>query len=195
MVVEMKGFELFEGKGKCSLCHLSEVESNEPGQLFTDFRFENIGIPKNTQNPWYSMNTIFNREGTNWTDPGLSAFLKQVPQYTMFAAESYGKHQVPTLRNIDKRPAEGFIKAYSHNGYFKSLKEIVHFYNTRDALPLSETVTNPQPGINCWQKPEVLENINKIETGNLGLSSKEESAIVEFLKTLSDGYILMDKKQ
>ena len=28
-----------------------------------------------------------------------------------------------------------FVKAYGHNGYFKSLKAIVHFYNTRDVLP------------------------------------------------------------
>ena len=43
--------------------------------------------------------------------------------------------EFPTLRNVDKRPRPDFIKAYGHNGYFKSLKEIVHFYNTRDALP------------------------------------------------------------
>jgi cytochrome c peroxidase len=40
-----------------------------------------------------------------------------------------------TLRNVDKRPRPDFVKAYGHNGYFKSLKEIVHFYNTRDTLP------------------------------------------------------------
>ena len=28
-----------------------------------------------------------------------------------------------------------FVKAYGHNGYFTSLKSIVHFYNTRDVLP------------------------------------------------------------
>ena len=32
-------------------------------------------------------------------------------------------------------PSPDFVKAYGHNGYFKSLKEIVHFYNTRDMLP------------------------------------------------------------
>lgn len=188
--VEKKGLELFEGKGKCSICHLSQAESNIPGPLFTDFTFENVGIPKNLQNPWYSMDTMFNKEGVKWIDPGLADFLKQVPQYAMFASENYGKHQVPTLRNVDKRPNEGFVKAYGHNGYFKSLKELVHFYNTRDLLPMSATITDPQPGINCWPEPEVGKNINKTETGNLGLSQDEESAIVEFLKTLSDGYVL-----
>jgi cytochrome c peroxidase len=41
----------------------------------------------------------------------------------------------PTLRNVDKRPSPDFVKAYGHNGYFKSLKQIVHSYNTRDVLP------------------------------------------------------------
>jgi len=38
-----------------------------------------------------------------------------------------------TLRNVDKRPYPTFVKACGHYGYFKSLKSIVHFYNTRDA--------------------------------------------------------------
>jgi cytochrome c peroxidase len=166
----------------------SEPEGSFP--LFTNFRFENLGIPRNLQNPWYSMDTTFNSEGANWIDGGLADFIKGLPQYAMFAAENYGKHQVPTVRNVDKRPYAGFVKAYSHNGYFKSLEEIVHFYNTRDIFPFSEAISDPQPGVNCWPKPEVSENINKNETGNLGLTPEEESAIVEFLKTLSDGYIL-----
>jgi cytochrome c peroxidase len=113
-----------------------------------------------------------------------------VPQYAMFAGENYGRHQVPTLRNVDKRPSGAFVKAYGHNGYFKSLRDVVHFYNTRDLLPQTEEVSAPRPGVNCWPKPEVSENINKTETGNLGLTDEEESAIVEFLKTLSDGYVL-----
>ena len=44
----------------------------------------------------------------------------------------WGKQKVPTLRNVDLRPEKKFVKAYGHNGYFKSLEEIVHFYNTRD---------------------------------------------------------------
>jgi cytochrome c peroxidase len=187
---EMLGLDLFNGKAKCALCHLSQSGQDGSLPLFTDFRFENLGIPANPQNPWYTMDTIFNRSGAAWIDPGLADFLKEVPQFAMYAEENFGKHQVPTVRNVDKRPNEGFIKAYGHNGYFKSLEEIVHYYNTRDILPSFESVSDPQSGINCWPKPEVAENINKTETGNLGLSAEEESAIVEFLKTLSDGYII-----
>ena len=66
------------------------------------------------------------------------------------------------------------MKAYGHNGVFKTLKEIVHFYNTRD--------------VGAWPQPEVPANVNTDELGNLGLTPAEEDAIVAFLKTLSDGY-------
>ena len=85
-------------------------------------------------------------------------------------AVELGKQKVPTLRNVDLRPTKHFIKAYAHNGYFKSLEEIVHFYNTRDV-----------PGAG-WPPPEVAANINTTEMGNLGLNHGEELAIVAFLK-------------
>jgi cytochrome c peroxidase len=108
----------------------------------------------------------------------------------MFVSTTYGKHKVPTLRNVDKRPSEGFVRPYGHNGYFKSLQDIVHFYNTRDVLPRCESVEQPKPGVNCWPAPEVMQNINKGELGDLKLTPEEEGDIVEFLKTLSDGYKL-----
>jgi cytochrome c peroxidase len=92
------------------------------------------------------------------------------------ANENMGKFKVPTLRNVDKRPGNSFKKAYGHNGVFKSLKEVVHFYNTRD--------------VKDWAEPEVAENINEDELGNLGLTDKEEDAIIAFMKTLSDGYVI-----
>jgi cytochrome c peroxidase len=186
---EREGLKLFNGKAKCVKCHLTENQKDGTPPLFTDFTFENLGLPKNPQNPWYSMDTTFNKDGAAWIDPGLAGFLKGMPQYAMYAGENYGKHQVPTLRNVDKRPSPAYVKAYGHNGYFKNLEEIVHFYNTRDVLPSPEAVSDPKPGINCWPVPEVPENMNKTELGNLGLTPEEESAVVDFLKILSDGYV------
>ena len=68
------------------------------------------------------------------------------------------------------------------------MKEIVHFYNTRDVLGRCETAGDPRPGENCWPEPEVPSNLNRDELGNLGLTEKEEEAIVAFMSTLSDGY-------
>jgi cytochrome c peroxidase len=84
------------------------------------------------------------------------------------------------------RPRPEFVKAYTHNGYFKSLKEIVHFYNTRDKLPHCQQGAIGEKLI-CWPLPEVPQNVDKT-IGNLGLTNKEEDQLVAFLKTLTDGY-------
>jgi hypothetical protein len=42
--------------------------------------------------------------------------------------------------------------------------------------------------VNCWPAPEVALNVNRAELGDLHLTAADESAIVAFLKTLSDGY-------
>jgi len=168
---EAWGLELFNGKGMCAACHPSEVGPNGEPPLFTDFSYDNLGVPKNPQNPFYTMPPEFNPDGKDWIDPGLGGFLKGAGFGPEWYEPEWGKHKVPTLRNVDKRPTPNFVKAYGHNGFFKSLKEIVHFYNTRD--------------VEDWPAPEVAENINTDELGDLGLSDAEEDAIVDFLKTLS----------
>ena len=95
------------------------------------------------------------------------------------------------MRNVDLRPYENFVKAFGHNGYFKSLGGIVHFYNTRDVKPLCPVSYTEAEALaaDCWPPPEVPENVNTDELGDLGLTSDEEAAIVAFLKALSDGYM------
>jgi len=161
---EASGLELFNSK--CASCHISESIGETP-PLFTDFTFDNLGVPINPENPVYDYNPAF-------IDYGLGGFLLTRPDYISMAPVNMGKQKVPTLRNVDKRPGIGFTKAYMHNGVFKSLKEVVHFYNTRDD--------------GSWPAPEVSANVNKVDLGNLGLTDREENAIVAFMKTLSDGY-------
>lgn len=177
--LELKGKAVFNGKGKCSKCHI--ITGKKP--LFTDFTYDNLGVPKNPENPVYNYNPAF-------IDKGLGGFLASRPDYALYALQNKGKQKVPTLRNVDKRPSADFVKAFGHNGYFKSLEEIVHFYNTRDVLPRCETLgSTAKPGENCWPAPEVPENVNTAELGNLKLSIEEEAALVAFMKTLSDGYM------
>ncbi|MGB5615143.1 MAG: cytochrome C, partial [Sedimenticolaceae bacterium] len=63
---------------------------------------------------------------------------------------------------------------YMHNGVFKTLFSVISFYNTRDVA--------------SWPAPEVAENVNREELGNLGLTTPEVEDLVAFLKTLSDGW-------
>jgi cytochrome c peroxidase len=169
---EKSGMALFNGKANCSNCHVSTGVGGVP-PLFTDYSYDNLGVPKNPLNPFYT-EPAYNPLGASWVDEGLGGYLATVPELASQAASEMGKFKVPTLRNVAKKPYPGYVKAYGHNGYFKSLWAIVHFYNTRDILP--------------WPAPEVAANVNSTELGNLGLTRHEEDDIVAFLRTLSDGY-------
>lgn len=178
---EKRGFALFKGKGKCALCHIIKGKN----ALFTDFTYDNLGIPKNPENPVYTYDPGF-------VDYGLGGFLMAAGFPAVVYAPEMGKVKVPTLRNVDLRPDPDFVKSYGHNGYFKSLESIVHFYNTRDVKPRcpGDYTDSEAMAAGCWPPPEVAENVNTAELGNLGLSPEEEAAIVAFLKTLSDQSVL-----
>lgn len=176
---ERRGFSLFTGKGQCSACHTSQGQK----ALFTDYTFDNLGVPKNPANPVYAYNPDF-------VDLGLGGHLAMRDDYARYADANMGKHKVPTLRNVGLGASDDFVKAYGHNGYFKSLYGVVHFYNTRDVLPTCQgDYTEAQAlAAKCWPAPEVADNMNTDELGDLGLSYDDEMAIVAFLETLSDGY-------
>ena len=174
----------------CAVCHVSHVPGPEgTPPLFTDFTFENIGVPINPENPFYDMDEILldddspiNPLGEAFVDFGLGDFLRSRDEWADKAFENDGKHKVPTVRNVDSRPGGLFPKAFMHNGVFKTLKEVVHFYNTRDVADEN------------WPPPEVDRNVNRdilegVPLGNLELTEEDEDAIVAFLRTLSDGFM------
>jgi cytochrome c peroxidase len=176
---EWRGLQLFMGendndgilvKGEgamCAACHVADwtavadyalpVVSPDWAPMgmvppvFTDFTYDNLGVPKNEEYPLTDAPV----------DLGLGPIVGD-------DAEN-GKFKVMTLRNI------GLTAPYAHNGFFKTLDDITHFYNTRDV---------PAEG---WAKPEVPGTVNFDELGNLGLGLEEETALVQFMKTLSDG--------
>lgn len=175
---ERLGYSLFQGKAQCKACHLSSGRN----ALFTDYTFDNLGVPKNPENPVYATHP-------DYVDRGLGGYLATRADYKGYAADNVGKQKVPTLRNVALGAGE-YEKAYGHNGYFKSLWSIVHFYNTRDVLATCPgDYTEAQAlAANCWPAPEVAANVNTAELGDLGLTYEEERAIVAYLETLSDGY-------
>ena len=152
---EQRGLQLFNGKGNCAACHPSTSVDGKTPPLFTDFSYDNLGVPRNMEYPFYQMNP------SPYPDLGLGKIVNDSGQN--------GKFKVMTLRNI------ALTAPYSHNGYFKTLKEIVHYYNTKNT--------------GLWPEPDVAENVNTTELGNLGLTYQEEDDIVAFLMTLSDGFL------
>jgi cytochrome c peroxidase len=158
---EERGMELYINKGLCANCHVITPDPQARRVLFTDHTYDNLGIPKDPDNPFYTIPRAHNPAGRDAIDLGLGEIVK--------SNEENGKFRVPTLRNIE------LTAPYGHNGFFKTLEDIVHFYNVRD-------VTSEYP------PAEYAENINIDELGDLGLTPQEESDIVAFMKTLTDGY-------
>ncbi|MGB2634989.1 MAG: cytochrome c peroxidase [Candidatus Acidiferrum sp.] len=198
---EARGYALFRGKARCNECHRDGGPGEEP--LFTDFTASNLGVPRNGAVQFYfeaapdKHGYSANPEGASYRDLGVGHFLRKLQSlsgqlnpdscWISLAPKYEGKFQVPTLRNVDMRPRPDFVKAYMHNGYFKSLKEVVHFYNTRDVLPTCKPGAYGEK-ITCWPPPENPVNVNARQLGNLHLTDQEEDDIVAFLRTLTDDY-------
>jgi cytochrome c peroxidase len=153
---------------ECDNCHTIDSEGGVPA-LFTDFSYYNIGLPQNIT----FLNNL-NRNQISNSDGGLGTILlnSNDPTWRLLAPEYMGAFKTPTLRNVAKGEAN---KTFMHNGVLKSLKEVVHFYNTRD--------TDPR-----WAAPEFPENMNTRRVGRLRLTNTEEDAIIAFMRTLSDGW-------
>ena len=186
----------------------------DPAPLFTCFGYANLGLPKNPRDAFYyqtkpdSLGFTANPHGFEYKDLGLGAFLRggfgSAPnpnsEWAQYAPATDGQMQVATARNValvppqcptTEAPGPYFQKAFFHNGYIKSLKQLVHFYNTRDKYAHNVTSGHCPDGtvekVTCWPAPEVPQN-RDMTFGNLGLTEKEENQIVKFLQTLNDGF-------
>jgi cytochrome c peroxidase len=175
---ELRGLQLFndEKKGNCAACHPSQRRPDGGLPLFTDFSYDNLGVPRNPQNPFYALERRFNPRGAKFTDRGLGGFVGK--------RSEDGKFKVPTLRNISRSAP------YMHNGYFRTLRGVVAFYNDRDVRPACKGDASEAEALKrgCWPRPELARNVNRDELGRLRLSEQEVDDIVAFMLTLDDGY-------
>ncbi|MFY0540535.1 cytochrome-c peroxidase [Nannocystis pusilla] len=195
---ENLGHELFYGRAGCAVCHSNDPviavdDPNkaglDPDELYTDAVFHNIGVPRNAKIP--------GPEGS----AGLGARPLVILDPDDDPTRRLGQHKTPTLRNVDKRPSTSFVKAYTHNGWFKSLESLVHFYNTADvggataaAFGITRCDTTKTDwteaealAAKCWPEPEEQGTLAiGFVMGDLGLTLAEEAAVVAYLKTLTD---------
>lgn len=239
---EENGRVLFFGKARCSECHSdatldSVKQATQDKETFTMYCYANLGVPKNPDNPFYvNTNRDSNPDGCNqlgadFIDYGLGANPNPAPDGTRFmdvkpgdVLQFDGMFKAPSVRNVDQRPYPGFVRSYMHNGVFKSLEEVVHFYNKRSIATNSTgqekafnwSVGPPAGYTPIFPPPESMEfpaNVQNIaaltpaeftaqhprpgdegtvaangQVGNLQLTHQEETDLVNFLKTLTDGY-------
>jgi cytochrome c peroxidase len=183
--------------------------------LFTCFGYANLGLPLNPRDAFYYQTTpdffgfTANPYGFGYRDLGVGTFLRSGPgtwpnpnsEWTSLAPAWDGRMQTSTARNVamtppqcptTEAPGPYFQKEFFHNGYIKSLKQLVHFYNTRDVFPFSVTSGHCPAGktekVDCWPSPEVPGPTEDMTVGKLNLTDHEEDLIVIFLETLTDGF-------
>jgi cytochrome c peroxidase len=177
---EARGLALFNdpSKGNCAACHPSSKTPEGRLPLFTDFSYDNLGIPRNP--------AIARNGDPNYFDLGLC----ERPDLTA-RTDLCGAFKVPSLRNVAKR------HVYFHNGRFDSLRDALSFYVLRDLTPERWYPTDAEGRVKKFDDlpAAYLANVNTTEApynrraGDApALGDAEIDDVIAFLGTLNDGY-------
>jgi cytochrome c peroxidase len=176
---EARGLAIFEdpARGNCASCHPSRPSLDGTPPLFTDFSYANLGLPRFGNSQFYTLSRELNPEGEDYIDHGLGTTTGDPAHDGMF--------RVPTLRNIVR------TAPYGHNGYFRQLPQMIDFINTRDVGSTETTGACSRiqglPPVACaWPMPEVPATVDRVHTGNLGLTDQDVADLLAFLATLTD---------
>lgn len=180
---ELRGFALFNNpsKGNCAACHPSTRGGDGSPPLFTDFTYDNLGVPRNYDIPVNQDPAYF--------DLGLCGPARED---LTNRKDLCGAFKVPSLRNV------AITAPYFHNGKFKTLREVVAFYVRRDTHPEEwyPLDANGQPLKFNDLPPEYVANVNTSEApynrrrgDEPALAADEIDDVVAFLQTLTDGFI------
>jgi len=178
---ESRGWRLFNdsAKANCGGCHVDQVQDNQP-PLFTDHQFEALGAPRNL--------AILANRNPNYFDLGVCGPIRtDMSKQTQYC----GMFLTPTLRNTATRAV------FFHNGVFRSLQQVMDFYNFRDVSPEKAFP------LGADGKPSRFDDIPVAYRGNIdvqdppfdrhpgqaaAMSEQDEADIIAFLKTLNDGF-------
>jgi cytochrome c peroxidase len=178
---ELRGLALFNraDKGNCAACHPSGRGRNGELPLFTDFSYDNLGVPRNPHIPA----TV----DSGYFDLGLCG-----PERTDLAERSdlCGAFKVPTLRNVATR------HVFFHNGRFTTLRDALRFYVRRDTDPATFYPLANGSVQKFDDLPHALAgNVNSVEVPYdrkpgepPHLTEAELDDLEAFLNALTDGY-------
>jgi len=144
-ISEKKGFNLFMGKAKCATCHHPPLFNGLLPPEFEETESEVLGVPETTATLHAKL------------DSDLGKYL-----FTRSAIHKYS-FKTPTIRNIE------LTAPYMHNGVFKTLEEVMDFYNKGGGKGLKIAPGN-----------------QTLPFDKLNLSKKEQTNIINFMKSLTD---------
>lgn len=180
---ELRGLSLFNDsrKGNCAACHPSTRGADGSLPLFTDFTYDNLGIPRNPD--------LQQNEDPSFFDLGLCA---REGGDLAHRLDLCGAFKVPSLRNVAER------QRLFHNGRFTSLKEALTFYVQRDTNPEKWYPRSADGTIDKFDDlpAQYRGNVNTSEApydrlpGDApALTDAEIDDVIAFLRTLNDGYV------
>lgn len=141
-VAEVRGFNLFMGKAKCATCHFVPLFNGTVPPDFVKMDAEVLGVP-----------SLQNGRQLD-SDEGKYNLYRMAHQRFAF--------KTPTLRNVEN------TAPYMHNGVFKTLEEVMEFYNNGGGAGIGISLEN-----------------QTLPTDSLHLSKAEQQEIIAFMKTLN----------
>lgn len=142
---EIQGFNLFMGKAKCGTCHFAPLFNGSNPPSFTRIDAEVLGVP-------LTADTLHPQ-----LDPDGGKF------YAIKTALYRHAFKTPTVRNT------ALTAPYMHNGVFRSLEEVVAFYNRGGGKGLGLNIEN-----------------QTLPEEPLNLTPSEQKAVVAFMNALTD---------
>ena len=189
---ELRGYNVYlqPDKGNCFACHYNGPITGSGGALFTDFTFEALGVPRNTNIPAAATHPGL---PVMYYDLGLCTALNPAAPHTLPSSAQYcGLFKTPTLRNAVTR------QAFFHNGVFHTIDDVIDFYNTRDTNPSAwyPTVKGVVQKFN--DMPVAYQaNLDKTDVpfdglpvgGTPHMTAQDVADLKCFLETLVDGYV------
>ena len=179
---ELRGYRLFNDpdKANCGGCHLDRPGADGTPPRFTDDQFEAFGVPRNAA-------LLVNRNPA-YFDLGLCGPLRQdMRAQTPFC----GMFLTPTLRNVATR------RVFFHNGVFHTLRQVLDFYAFRDVAPEKVYPVGADGQVGKYNDipPRYRGNVDVVDPpfdrkpgDPPAMSEQNERDIIEFLRTLTDGY-------
>jgi cytochrome c peroxidase len=179
---ELHGLHLFNdpNKANCAGCHLSKPSADGLPPMFTDYQYEALGVPRNTH--------LVANQDHGFFDMGICGpFRTDLKDQTQYC----GMFLTPTLRNVSTR------KVFFHNGVYKTLEDVMAFYNERNTDPKKFYPLGPDGKVRKYDDLPVQFHANIDDKDapfdrkfgdKPAMTEADIRDIIAFLKTLNDGY-------